>query len=127
LEISKIILIFALSKMKNMSKKVIIVASAVLAFFAGAIWVSEVPVVATLVAFLEAGIGFTCGFFFNRELNKEAMAASKNEVNSLKEAITGLKCDLTAKELELKKVQTITKAVKEERPKPKKGVKPATE
>ena len=59
-----------------MNKKVIIIASAVLAFFAGAIWVSEVPVVATLVAFLEVCAGFGLGFFYKTVLDEEAAAAS---------------------------------------------------
>lgn len=67
------------SKRKSMNKKVIIIGSAVLAFFAGAIWASEVPSVATLVAFLEVCAGFGCGFFFNKVLEEEKAAKKAAE------------------------------------------------
>ena len=74
-----------------MNKKVIIIASAVLAFFAGAIWVSEVPVVAALVAFLEVCAGFGCGFFFYKELIAEQTAKTLEEAKSLKTAQEAVK------------------------------------
>ena len=67
-----------------MNKKVVIIASAVLAFFAGAIWVSEVPVVATLVAFLEVCAGFGLGFFYKTVLDEETIAAKQKEIEALK-------------------------------------------
>lgn len=69
-----------------MNKKVIIIISAVLAFFAGAILVSEVPVVATLVAFLEVCAGFVCGFFFAKTLANEELTKYQTEIKSLREA-----------------------------------------
>ena len=76
-----------------MNKKVVIIASAVLAFFGGAIWVSEVPVVATLVAFLEVCAGFGCGFFYHKVLTEEAVVAYKDEIDSLKAAQKAIKDD----------------------------------
>lgn len=78
-----------------MNKKVIIIASAVLAFFAGAIWVSEVPVVATLVAFLEVCAGFGCGFFFCKEVMADAVAKAQAEVETLKSAQKAVKQEKT--------------------------------
>ena len=78
-----------------MNKKVIIIASAVLAFFAGAIWVSEVPVVATLVAFLEVCAGFGCGFFFYKEIAAEAAVKAQEEVKTLKSAQKVMKQEKT--------------------------------
>lgn len=46
------------------SKKMLIAFGGILAFFAGAIWMDYVPVVAPLVAFLEVCAGFACGYFF---------------------------------------------------------------
>lgn len=67
-----------------MNRKVVIIASAVIAFFAGAIWVSEVPVVAPLVAFLEVCAGFGCGFFYNQLLKNEELQKLQKEVETLK-------------------------------------------
>ena len=80
-----------------MNKKVIIIASAVLAFFAGAIWVSEVPVVATLVAFLEVCAGFGCGFFYKSVLDEEKVSALQQEINSLKASNEEKKVRVTVK------------------------------
>lgn len=88
-------------KRKSMNKKVIIIICAVLAFFAGAIWVSEVPTVATLVAFLECAAGFACGFFFNRELTNGEKESLNEELKSLKAAQKAV--------LEEKKEKTVTK------------------
>lgn len=96
-----------------MNKKVIIIASAVLAFFAGAIWVSEVPVVATLVAFLEVCAGFGCGFFFCKELVKEEQAKLVDEVNSLKLAQKALAEEKKPQAPAKKKVATNKAAPKE--------------
>lgn len=49
-----------------MNKNAKFIIAAVLSFFAGAIWVSEVPVVATLVAALELGIGFALGYYYDK-------------------------------------------------------------
>jgi len=91
-----------------MNKKVVIIASAVIAFFAGAIWVSEVPVVATLVAFLEVCAGFGCGFFFNQELNKEKAAEYEKKILSLQESLKATeerKIRITTKKSEPKKAE----------------------
>lgn len=69
-----------------MSKKAIIIFSAVLAFFLGAIWVGQVPVVAPLVAFLEMCAGFAAGFFFAKELAKGEVSSLNKELESLKAA-----------------------------------------
>ena len=69
-----------------MNKKVVIIFSAILAFFAGAIWVSEVPVVATLVAFLEICAGFGCGFYYCKHLVNEEVVSIKKEMESVREA-----------------------------------------
>lgn len=49
-----------------MNKNIWFVLASVLVFFAGAIWVSEVPVVATLVAALELVAGFLLGFLYKK-------------------------------------------------------------
>ena len=69
-----------------MNRKVVIIASAVIAFFAGAIWVSEVPTVATFVAFLEVCAGFGCGFFYSQDLIKKDMTKLQEELTTIKEA-----------------------------------------
>lgn len=68
---------------------------AVIAFFAGAIWVSEVPVVATLVAFLEVCAGFVCGYFFYKGKANEAIAKLTEEIKSVKEATKKVKEEIT--------------------------------
>jgi len=111
-----------------MNKKVIFIASAVLAFFAGAIWVSEVPVVATLVAFLEVCAGFVCGFFFSQEIKKELPVKDVEEYSSLRLAVETLKNTLASREQELKSLKEANKAVKEEKTaKPKKKAKAVAE
>ena len=96
-------------KGRVMNKKVVIIASAVIAFFAGAIWVSEVPTVATLVAFLEVCAGFGCGFFFKQVLDEEALKKYKEEVESLKAAQKAVakekKIRITTKKSEPKKAE----------------------
>ena len=89
-----------------MSRKMIIIVSAVLAFFAGAIWVSEVPVVATLVAFLEVCAGFACGYFFHEARVAEISTAHEEEVMSLKNAVKSAKEELAKKSDELVSLQT---------------------
>lgn len=69
-----------------MDKKVFIIVGAVIAFFAGAIWVDQVPVVASLVAFLEVAAGFSLGFFFKKECTKKEVTSYKDEIESLKSA-----------------------------------------
>ena len=70
-----------------MSTKVIIIFSAILALFAGAILVSEVPTVATLVAFLEVCAGFGCGFYYSKYITNEELAATKKENEALKNSL----------------------------------------
>lgn len=74
-----------------MNKKVIFIASAVLAFFAGAIWANEVPTVAPLAAFLEMCAGFSLGVLLCRENAIEAAAKTQEEIESLKSALKTLK------------------------------------
>lgn len=69
-----------------MDKKVFIIVGAVLAFFAGAIWVDQVPAVASLVAFLEVAAGFGLGILFKKEYTKQEVASYKDEIESLKSA-----------------------------------------
>lgn len=78
-----------------MNTKVISIACAVVAFFAGAIWLSEAnaAIVGTLVAFLEVAAGFGCGFWFkNADANLAVKTAQdetlyyQNEVRNLREA-----------------------------------------
>lgn len=69
-----------------MDKKVFIIVGAVIAFFAGAIWVDQVPVVASLVAFLEVAVGFGLGLLFKKECTKQEVASYKDEIESLKSA-----------------------------------------
>lgn len=69
-----------------MNKKVVIIISAVVAFFAGAIWVNEVPAVAPLVAFLEVGIGFVCGFFYAKFSIMDDVHVYKLEIEDVKDA-----------------------------------------
>lgn len=57
---------------KAMDKKMLIGTVAVFAFFGGAFWVTKVPVVATLVAFLELGIGACIGYWFKKVQEEEA-------------------------------------------------------
>lgn len=71
-----------------MDKKVFVIASAILAFFAGAIWVSEVPIVATLVAFLEVCAGFACGFFYKKLLDEQKMAEYEAKILALRSELT---------------------------------------
>ena len=92
-----------------MNKKVVIIASAVLAFFAGAIWVDCAPVVAPLVAFLEVCAGFCCGFFFHKVLTDEAITKLTAKIKSINEATK-----------KVKEENTVTKASK---PKAKKSSK----
>lgn len=98
-----------------MDKKVVIIISAVLAFFAGAIWVSEVPVVATLVACLEVCAGFGCGFYYHKVKSEEVMKGTIQEIESLKDAFKKIKEEKADLELTLaaqktpKKVRTDSK------------------
>jgi len=100
-----------------MNKKVVIILSAVIAFFAGAIWVSEVPVVATLVAFLEVCAGFGCGFFYNKLLTNESAVKSADEIQSLNATIKKLRSQLSSLQAEAKSTEVATKAVATEKTK----------
>lgn len=88
-----------------MKTKVIIIASAIVAFFAGAIWVSQVPPVAALVAFLEVCIGFSCGYFFAKCILMDSVHVYKVEIEDLKDAQKKIA-------EEKKQEKAVTKAVK---------------
>ena len=83
-----------------MEKKYWFIFAAVLLFFGGAIWVSEAPIWAPLVAFLEVAGGFACGFFFKKfqtelKLNilKDQTLSMGDEIASLKSALKKLKAE----------------------------------
>lgn len=69
-----------------MDKKVVFGIATVLTFFAGAIWVSEVPVVATLVALLELAAGWAYGYFFKKYIDDTTIKSLTEEIEKLKEA-----------------------------------------
>lgn len=77
-----------------MNKKVLIIGGAILTFFGGAVWVSQMPVVATLVAFLEMAAGFGFGYLFNKEVTSIVLSGYESEVNSLKDAYTKISEEL---------------------------------
>lgn len=83
-----------------MEKKYWFIFAAVLLFFGGAIWVSEAPIWAPLVAFLEVAGGFACGFFFKKfqselkfNILKDQNIALTDEITSLKNAMKKLKAE----------------------------------
>lgn len=78
-----------------MNTKVISIACAVVAFFAGAIWLSEAnaAIVGTLVAFLEVCAGFGCGLWFKKadadvrvKVCQDKTLYYETELNTLREA-----------------------------------------
>lgn len=87
-----------------MYKKYVSIIFAVIAFFAGAIWVSEVPVVATLVAFLEVCAGFGCGLMCRKDVFDKKIALLQDECISLHEELQ--------KKNELPKVRITTSSKK---------------
>lgn len=101
-----------------MSTKIIIVFSAILALFAGAILISEVPSVATLVAFLEVCAGFGCGFYYSKYITNEELTTVKKEnealKNSLKAATTEKKVKFPAPRRTAKSTTTKSKEEKGE-------------
>ena len=77
-----------------MNSRVFSIACAVVALFAGAIWLNEADsaVIGTLVAFLEVVAGFGCGFWFkNADANLAVKTAQdetlyyQNELRNLRE------------------------------------------
>lgn len=100
-----------------MEKKYWFIFAAVLLFFGGAIWVSEAPIWAPLVAFLEVAGGFALGYLFNKSVNQVKMAIAEenqlrlsNEVMSLKDALN--RVDLVTA-VKAGKIQKSTKKNKE--------------
>lgn len=78
-----------------MNSRVFSIVCAVVAFFAGAIWLNEADsaIIGTLVAFLEVAAGFGCGFWFkNADANLAVKTAQdetlyyQNELRNLREA-----------------------------------------
>lgn len=96
------------------SKKMLIAFGGLLAFFAGAVWIDYVPVVAPLVAFLEVCAGFACGYFFMKEAAKTNYEVYEDKIELLQE--------------EVKKYQeaSLKSAVKETKAAPKKKAKTET-
>lgn len=87
-------------KTKEIEKKYWFIFAAVVLFFGGAIWVSEAPIWAPLVAFLEVAGGFACGFFFKKfqtelKLNilKDQNISMTDEIASLKSALKQFKAE----------------------------------
>ena len=87
-----------------MNSRVFSVACAVLAFFAGAIWLNEAnaAIVGTLVAFLSVAAGFGCGVWFkNADANvkiEEANHATlyyEQELDKLREVYKKLASEKT--------------------------------
>lgn len=74
-----------------MEKKYWFVFAAVLLFFAGAILVTEFPVIATLIAFLEAAGGFMLGVLFKRSQDKFKLAVAEENAVALNAEIANLK------------------------------------
>lgn len=97
-----------------MSKKVVIIICALVAFFLGAIWVDYVPVIAPLVAFLELGIGFAAGFLVCKDAANDEFIKYKEEVKSLKQAYEAIKAERN----EIKEIEKAIVTVKKTR-KPK--------
>jgi len=95
-----------------MEKKYACILAAVLWFFGGAVWVSEAPIVAPLVAFLEVAGGFVCGFFFKKFQNQVAMEALNEEVESLHGEISSLKDSIKKLKAEKEVTKTATKPKK---------------
>jgi len=87
-----------------MSKKVVIILCLVLVFFLGCIWLDNVPVVGSLVAFIEAVAGFAAGYLFCKEVFKPQLVSSQSAIQTLKEEILTLR-------------ETLRQAVSSETPK----------
>ena len=97
-----------------MSKKVVIIICALVAFFLGAIWIDYVPVVAPLVAFLELMIGLAAGFLVCKDIANDEFLKYKEEMKSLKQAYEAVKAERN----EIKEVEKAIVTVKKTR-KPK--------
>lgn len=74
-----------------MEKKYWFIFAAVLLFFAGAILVTEFPVIATLIAFLEAAGGFVLGMLFKKSQDKFKLAVAEENAVALNAEIASLK------------------------------------
>ena len=95
-----------------MEKKYWFIFAAVLLFFGGAIWVSEAPVWATLIAFLEVAGGFICGFFFKKFQTELKLNILKDQNISLTDEITSLKNAMKKLKAEKEETQKVTKSKK---------------
>lgn len=95
-----------------MEKKYWFIFAAVLLFFGGAIWVSEAPVWATLIAFLEAAGSFICGFFFEKSQTELKLNILKDQNISLTDEITSLKNAMKKLKAEKEEAQKVTKSKK---------------
>ena len=93
-----------------MDKRFIFTVGLIVLAFVGVVVAGEVPVIAPLVAFLEAGIGFTFGFFFHKESDKGLLSGYDSIIESMKEKITALESTKETK-------TTSTKTVSSKRPK----------
>lgn len=87
-----------------MEKKIWFIIAAVVAFFGGAIWVSEAPTWASLVCALEVVCGFLCGYFFKKCTSDKMIAIAQDQnitlnkkVTELKNTIDALKAEKTSK------------------------------
>lgn len=103
------------------SKKMLIAFGGILAFFAGAIWMDYVPVVAPLVAFLEVCAGFACGYFFCKDVMTSEVDKCAETIQKLLDENLKLSKEngLLKKEIKNEEVQVVAKkrkAKKEEKP-----------
>lgn len=106
-----------------MDKKVVSVVCSVLAFFAGAIVVSKIPVLASLIIFITTAVGFLCGRLFNRAKYSKLIEDYEASVKKYKEETTKMGDELLltltqkdALEEELNSIKEAAKVVATDEP-----------
>ena len=74
-----------------MKRNIYLFAGAAVAFVLGAVLVSEVPAIGSLVVLFELAAGFGLGFLFKKFKAEEKETAYLDEITSLKSAIVKVK------------------------------------
>lgn len=88
-----------------MSKRQFIIVGEVLAFFAGAILISEFPIIGTLIVFLSVIIGFVGGYFFNKMSNDETIGYLRDQLNETRIDLNSALKENGLKDTEIKGLQ----------------------